>query len=245
MWDGCSPRKDFEEAEAKRDVAAAYASATAGLAAFCGYTGVDLSKYALDEPFTFDEASPAAANIQGIFPMFKNIERADNMPWTPRRIGEYYCFGGLGIMPCGTPALFADILEEWLVGGDIDGFNLFCECQRTLMTQCAFNPTYLAGISKPQSYKDAVELLILELQLCGVYWTDCPAPEGTFRENLQCTPGEPLIRADHPAANFKWNAPKSVKGHEELLSGSNGENLVAAGVDKLHLNPTVNIKSTA
>jgi len=34
-----------------------HASYVARLAAFCGYNGVDLLKYGLDEPFTFDDAS--------------------------------------------------------------------------------------------------------------------------------------------------------------------------------------------
>lgn len=86
-----------------------------------------------------------------------------------------------------------------------------------------------------------VELLVPELQRRGVYWNDYPAPEGTFRENLQCTPGQPLIRDDHPAALFKWNVAKSANGKEEPMNGNNGENEMVTGVDKLNLTPTVKL----
>lgn len=121
--------KTLEEAYAKRDAAKAFAdtSYVGGLAAFCGYTGVDLSKYALDEPFTFNDSSQDDASIQGIFNIFKSIERGDNEPWTPRRIGQRYAFGGLGPKAIGTPEMVADIFEEWLVGSDVDGFNIQCK----------------------------------------------------------------------------------------------------------------------
>jgi len=62
-------RRTLEEAYAKRDAAKVLANTSyvSRLAAFCDYNGVDLSKYASDEPFTFNEASEDSASIQGIF----------------------------------------------------------------------------------------------------------------------------------------------------------------------------------
>jgi len=57
----------------------------------------------------------------------KKIERDDDKPWTPRRIGEFCGFGGLGPMPVGTPEMVADVFEEWLIGADVDGFNIQCK----------------------------------------------------------------------------------------------------------------------
>jgi alkanesulfonate monooxygenase SsuD/methylene tetrahydromethanopterin reductase-like flavin-dependent oxidoreductase (luciferase family) len=31
-------------------------------------------------------------------------------------------------MPIGTPDMIADVMEEWINVGDIDGFNVACEC---------------------------------------------------------------------------------------------------------------------
>lgn len=53
-----------------------------------------------------------------------------------------------------------------------------------------------------------MELLIPELQKRGIYWDDYPVPGGTARENLQTVPGQPHLPRDHPAAKFKWDAPK-------------------------------------
>jgi len=121
--------RTLEEAYAKRDAAKEIANTSyvGGLAAFCGYTGVDLSQYALDEPFTFNEESQDDASIEGIFNIFKGIERENNEPWTPRQIGQRYAFGGLGPKAVGTPEMVADFLEEWFEGADVDGFNVQSE----------------------------------------------------------------------------------------------------------------------
>lgn len=98
-------------------------------------------------------------------------------------------FGGLGPRPVGTAAMVANELEKWMQGGDIDGFNL-------------------NAVSNPESWEDVVQLLIPELQRRGLYWTEYPAHTesgcGTLRENAYCTPGEPMLRADHPGSQFKW-----------------------------------------
>lgn len=71
-----------------------------GLASFCALTGVDLSKYDLDEPFNFDSEELSGAGIQGIFNNFKLVEK--DKAWTPRMVGEKVGFGGFGPMPVGT-----------------------------------------------------------------------------------------------------------------------------------------------
>ena len=66
-----------QEAQAKRDRYLANTSYIGGLSLFCALTGVDLSKYGLDEPFDFDNEDLARAVIQGIFNNFKMVERAN------------------------------------------------------------------------------------------------------------------------------------------------------------------------
>jgi alkanesulfonate monooxygenase SsuD/methylene tetrahydromethanopterin reductase-like flavin-dependent oxidoreductase (luciferase family) len=114
-----------EEAWAKHAKYAKNASSQGGLAAFCALTGVDLSKYELDEPFNFDNEDQGAAGIQGIFKNFKTVQ--GDQAWTPRLVGEKVGFGGFGPIPVGTPEQVADVMEKWFVEADIDGFNIQCE----------------------------------------------------------------------------------------------------------------------
>ncbi|KAH8655501.1 xenobiotic compound monooxygenase, DszA family [Xylariales sp. PMI_506] len=176
-----------EEAQAKYQKYWDNASYQGGLAAFCSLTGVDLSRYNLDEPFDFDGEELAKAGIQGIFNNFKMIEK--DQPWTPRMIGKQVAMGILGNIPVGTPAQVADIMEKWVNEADIDGFNLYYHCN-------------------PETVEDYVELLIPELQRRGVYQTEYPAPGGTLRENLHNRPGQPLLDPEHPGAKVRWDKVK-------------------------------------
>jgi hypothetical protein len=55
-------------------------------------------------------------------------------------------------------------------------------------------------VSNPGSYEDVVGLLVTELQRRGIYWMDYPVVGGTFRENLQGTPGNSHLDCTHPGA---------------------------------------------
>ncbi|KAH8658238.1 luciferase-like domain-containing protein [Xylariales sp. PMI_506] len=197
-----------EEAQAKYVKYRANASAQGGLSSFGHFTGVDLSKYDLDQPFNFDDEEVQKAGIQGIFNNFKTVEQTSNKPWTPRMVGEKVGFGGFGPIPVGTPAQVADVMEQWFYGADIDGFNL----------QMMSNPT---------SMEDIVELLIPELQKRGIFQTEYPVPGGTMRENLQGKPGQPHLPADHPGAKVRWNAPISTVAQEAKAPQVLSEELLA------------------
>jgi alkanesulfonate monooxygenase SsuD/methylene tetrahydromethanopterin reductase-like flavin-dependent oxidoreductase (luciferase family) len=113
-----------EEAEAKFEAARSRASIQGGLARFSGFTNIDMSKYPLDEPFVFEGEMKSSA-IQGVINSIMTIQ--ETTTFTPRMLGELMAFGGLGPRPVGTPEVVADILEKWMVEGDLDGFNLACE----------------------------------------------------------------------------------------------------------------------
>lgn len=113
-----------EEAWAKHAKYSANTSIQGGLASFCALTGVDLSKYPLDQPFNFDDEELSKAGIQGIFNNFKMVEK--DKPWTPRMVGHKVGFGGFGPMPVGTPEQVADVMEKWFLEGGVDGFNIQC-----------------------------------------------------------------------------------------------------------------------
>lgn len=173
-----------EEAWEKFRIAEAAVSWEGGLAAFCGYSGVDLSKFPLDEAIKFDDKDIANAPLQNFLRTFKTIDLSK--AWTPRQIGHSFAFGTNVPKPVGTASQVADFLEKWLDEADVDGFNL----------------SYL---SNPGSFEDVVDLLVPELQKRGRMWQDYLVPGGTFRENLQLTPGEPGLPTSHPAAKYKWD----------------------------------------
>jgi alkanesulfonate monooxygenase SsuD/methylene tetrahydromethanopterin reductase-like flavin-dependent oxidoreductase (luciferase family) len=83
LFAGISPiiGRTEEEAVAKYKLAKSKVSPIAGLALFCDFTGIDLLKWDLDEPFSIDDDAEGSASIQGVFKNFKGIKK--DAPWTP------------------------------------------------------------------------------------------------------------------------------------------------------------------
>ena len=95
-------------------------------------------------------------------------------------LADWVGIGGFGPLFVGGPETVADLLEEWVAETDVDGFNL------------AYAVTH-------ETFIDAVELLVPELQKRGVYKKEY-AP-GTLREKLF---GEGPKLADwHPGAGYR------------------------------------------
>lgn len=188
------------EAQAKLKKALSQTSWQGGLSRFGGFTGVDLSKYPLDEEFDF-EGKKYEIGIHSLVETFKHLSSDER--WTPRKVGIAMASGGLSPMPVGTPQQVADVFEEWLVEGDCDGFNMSCE-----WTEMSLGISLMLheDLSNPESWEDVVELLIPELQRRGVYWEDYDVPGGTFRENINGKVGQRLLPNDHPGAKLRWNA---------------------------------------
>lgn len=116
--------RTVEEAQSKYRRALANADYKGGLAKFSSYLGIDLSKFPIDEPF-----DTANKEINGVQTMFNLLLEDPNKAWTPRQIGQQMAFCGFGPMPVGTPEMVADVFEEWVNDGDIDGFNVACKSQ--------------------------------------------------------------------------------------------------------------------
>ncbi|KAK5706642.1 hypothetical protein LTR97_001632 [Elasticomyces elasticus] len=161
------------EAKAKQAKAKGYGDMIGGLAQFAGYTGIDMSLFPLDEPFSASSVKGGAA-IQAVLSSFEaSVE--DSAPWTPRRLGERMALGGLHPSPVVSAEQVADFFEHWINETDCDGFNV-------------------AYVSNPGTFEDVVDLLVPELQKRGIMWQDYAKPEGTFRENLL---GHPRLAEDH------------------------------------------------
>jgi hypothetical protein len=194
---GMSPilGKTLAEAQAKYDRACQYADHVAGLAQFSGYTGIDLSRFPVDEVFELKDA-PGDDAVHSFLDNFNRVT-GNVAPWTPRRLGETMALGGFHPSPVGTPEMVADVFEQWINEADVDGFNI-------------------SYITSPESFEDIVYLLRPELVKRGLMWEDYDVPGGTLRENLNGK-GQKGLRSDHYGYSFKWKADVPAEKTEENL----------------------------
>lgn len=209
---GISPiiGKTLEEAQAKYKRAVENSDPVGGLAQFSGYTGIDLSRFPLDDVFELKDA-PGDNAVHSFLENFNKVV-GDIGPWTPRKLGEIMALGGFHPAPVGTPAMVADVFEQWIDEADVDGFNI-------------------AYITAPGSHEDVVDLLVPELQKRGLMWNDYEVEGGTLRQNLYSNKGVSLLPDDHYGHRFRadrdfegdsleaWKAEKAEKG----TANGNGE----------------------
>lgn len=114
-----------------------------GLVLFSGWTGIDISKIALDQETTILgslEANKVTGWLDSLLTTSKEIPR-----WTPRVIAERAAIGGLDPVAIGSPATVAEETERWIQEADLDGCNL-------------------AYVATPGTFKEVVDLLIPELK---------------------------------------------------------------------------------
>ncbi len=169
-----------EEARAKHEEYRRYISHDGALALFGGWTGIDFSAYAPDEPIRHVKNDAIQSAVEAF-----TVADPDRV-WTVREIAEWVGIGGLGPLIVGGPGRVADELVGWIEDTDLDGFNL-------------------AYALSPGSFRDFVEYVVPELQRRGVYKTEYA--EGTLREKL--SGHGPKLPAHHPAASFR-HQPEAV-----------------------------------
>ncbi|WFR95108.1 LLM class flavin-dependent oxidoreductase [Rhizobium tumorigenes] len=131
-----------------------YANPEAGLAHFSASTGVDFSRYGLDETIAYGGPSNASQSAAQV---------AQQRGWTRRQLLAEMTIGGRYPTIVGDGSEVADELQDWIVEGEIDGFNL----TRTVM---------------PESYEDFIEYVVPALQDRGIYKTEYA--EGSLRNRL-------------------------------------------------------------
>jgi FMN-dependent oxidoreductase (nitrilotriacetate monooxygenase family) len=147
----------------------------AGLAHLSGLTGIDLSRYGLDDVLQHIENDSMRSAVE-------SFTSADpGRLWTIRELAEHQSLGGRGPVFVGSPSKVADQMMEWMDGTDIDGFNL-------------------AYVVAHDTYKDIVDWLVPELQRRGVYPTKYP--EGTLREKLGSR--SPRLTSPHPGEKYSY-----------------------------------------
>lgn len=188
-----------EEAQAKYQEALKYASAEGGLAFFSGNSGIDLSKFDLDEEIQPSD-STVDAKVHSLVASLK-YHGKDVPKWTPRNIGKVISLGGNGPVPVGTAKEVVDIMEEWIDVADLDGFNV-------------------GYVLTPGSFEDLVHLIVPELRKRGRY---APKGEsGTMRERVYGK-GQNRLRDDHTGSKYKYGAQSlKRKASEDLRPTQNG-----------------------
>lgn len=144
----------------------AYASPEAGLAHYAASTGIDLSRYGLDEPIGPKQSNAIQSAAQAL---------TANSAWTVRKILRQNALGGRYPALVGGPSTVAEGLLSWIDETGLDGFNL----TRTVT---------------PESYESFIEYVVPELQNRGRYKT--AYDEGTLRHKLfssghRLTPNHP------------------------------------------------------
>jgi alkanesulfonate monooxygenase SsuD/methylene tetrahydromethanopterin reductase-like flavin-dependent oxidoreductase (luciferase family) len=162
------------EAQAKLEEYRRYISPEGALALLSGWTGIDFSQYALDDPISYVKNDAINSAVEAFT---CNAGRR----WTVRELVDYGGPGGPAPTIIGSPTQVADELESWVSETDVDGFNL-------------------AYIVTPESFSDFVELVVPELQRRGVYKLDYRA--GTLRENLSSS-RRSRLPDNHPAASYR------------------------------------------
>ena len=119
-----------------------YASPEAGLAHFAAGTGIDFSRFELDEPIPYGETNAIRSTTA--------VARERRL--TRRQLLGQLELGGRYPLIVGDGGTVAAELEAWIDEGEIDGFNL----TRTVV---------------PESWEDFVRLVVPALQERGLYKT--------------------------------------------------------------------------
>jgi long-chain alkane monooxygenase len=167
--------RDASEAAAKHEEYRLYVNHEAALALFSGWTGIDFSKYALDDPLRHVETDASRSAIEA----FTSGDRS--RIWTVKELAEHVAIGGRGPVLVGSPSQIADELIAWVEATDIDGFNL-------------------AYAVMPETFADFVDLVVPELQRRGVYKRDYR--QGTLRQKLFGADRARLPK-NHPGAAYR------------------------------------------
>ncbi|WP_296433463.1 LLM class flavin-dependent oxidoreductase [Rhizobium sp. UBA1881] len=163
------------EAKKKFDDYRRYASFEGAQTLISGWTGIDFGQFSPDEPLRHRHTNA----VQSAVETFTTID--PDKVWSVREMADWVGVGGFGPVFVGSPQTVADLLQEWAEDTDVDGFNL-------------------AYAITPESFEDAVDLLVPELQKRGVYKRDYR--HGTLREKL--FGHGPRLEAPHPGARYRY-----------------------------------------
>lgn len=144
------------------------------LALISGWSGIDFSKYDLDDPIRHEKSNSIQSFVDN------NTIRAEK-PVTVRDLISFNHIGGRGPFLVGNPSQVAQGLLDWADETGVDGFNL-------------------VRLVAHESLTAIVDLLVPELQARGRYKTAYRT--GALREKLFAGNG-PHLPARHPGAAYR------------------------------------------
>ena len=147
-----------------------------------GWLGVDLSRYELDDPLSNIKSNAIVAQIEAL----SNSTTNEGKEWTLRDLLKLTGLGCQGPKFVGGAKEVCDILEDFMIYSDCDGFNL-------------------AYATTPGTFLDVVEFVIPKLQSRGLYKE--AYVEGSLRHKLFGN-GDRLDY-NHIAARYRVNGAKS------------------------------------
>lgn len=177
------------KAEKRFEDYASYTSYDGSLTFISGWSGIDFGQYAPTDLLKKVETNAIVSVVEHF--------AGKDKQWTVEELAKWGGIGGLGPVFVGSPSTVADILQDWQEETDVDGFNL-------------------AYAVTPESFEQAVDLLVPELQKRGVYPT--AYRPGTLREKLF---GEGrLLPENHPAHQYR--DIRAVKAREEAQRAAQG-----------------------
>jgi FMN-dependent oxidoreductase (nitrilotriacetate monooxygenase family) len=163
-----------EKAQAKLEEYQKYVSVEGALTLLSGWTGVDLSRYALK-----DSSKKIGIDKNTSSTFANGLIHSDVEERTVEDVAKWIGIGGPGPTFVGSAVKVADELQAWVEETDVDGFNI----------------SYVVA---HETFKDIVKYLVPELQRRGVYPTSYT--EGTLREKLF---GYSKLPDTHPAARYR------------------------------------------
>ncbi|GAA4046706.1 LLM class flavin-dependent oxidoreductase [Arthrobacter methylotrophus] len=170
-----------EEAQAKLEDFNQYVDMDAALTLFGGWTGIDMSSAAADQPLESMESDAIRAMIE----MLTGVD--SEIVWTKERLAKWLCIGGFSASVVGSPKTIVDEMERWMEIADVDGFNL-------------------GRVIAPGTMKDFVDLVVPELRKRGHVPQEPLAPM-TMRERLT---GDSRLPSEHAGASYRVGAEASV-----------------------------------
>jgi long-chain alkane monooxygenase len=153
------------------------------LALMSGWSGIDFSRYGLDEPIQHVEGNAMRSLVESI------TTHSPDRQWTVRDLVRFAQVGGRGAFIVGSPNTVADELQAWVKEADVDGFNL-------------------TRVVVPEGLEAIVDLLVPELQSRGVFKTEYSP--GPLRQKLF---GSARLPSRHPAAKFRFDADDLSSSH--------------------------------
>jgi long-chain alkane monooxygenase len=164
------------EAQDRYEEYKAHVDPRGALTILSGWSGVDFSKYGLDEPIRYIESPAAQSTLEAM------TIRSPDRVWTVRDLVAFEAIAGHGPFIIGSGKQVAEELIAWVEATDVDGFNV----TRLVM---------------PEGLEAIVDFVVPELQARGAYKT--AYADGPLREKLQ-GPGRARLPPEHPAGRFQF-----------------------------------------